>query len=311
MTEPNLRVALVAEESAGVQTLRMLLKSDHDLVMVLTSTKNDAVGTASVAGLAEKSGCRIEPAMQVKDPAFAKTLRAENIDLLLNVHSLYLANGDVVDAPRIGSFNLHPGPLPEYAGLNCPSWAVYNDESEHGVTLHWMTSGVDTGAIAYQVRFPLTEKDTGLTVSARCVREGLPLIDRLLSDAAAGEIPKIQQDLSMRTVYKRKDIPHDGRVDWRLPAARIDAFIRAADYYPLSAPWGYPEASLDGKVIGVVKVDRTDAVCDAQPGTVMVVDGDVRVATGDEWLTLKMIRADDAFQDPADIVVSEESMFAA
>ena len=73
-------------------------------------------------------------------------MREQGVDLLLNVHSLYLiARRTVVAAPRIGSFNLHPGPLPEYAGLNTPSWAIYNGEREHGVTVHWMEPGVDTG----------------------------------------------------------------------------------------------------------------------------------------------------------------------
>ena len=311
MTDSKLRVVLAAEESAGVQTLRTLLKSQYDIVMVLTSTDSSDVGTASVAGLAERSGCRVEPAIQVKDPAFADKLRDERVDLLLNVHSLYLANGEVVDAPRIGSFNLHPGPLPEYAGLNCPSWAIYNDEDEHGVTLHWMTSGVDTGDIAYQARFPLTPKDSGLTCSAKCVRQGLPLIARLLDDAAAGNIPKISQDLALRRVYKRKDIPHEGRIDWRLPAARIDAYVRAADYYPLSAPWGYPMATLDGRELGIVKIELTQQACTEQPGSIIRTDEGVRVATGDQWLALRLVHFDDAFCDPLDLTYNEGVCFAA
>lgn len=311
MTEKKLRVVLAAEESAGIQTLRSLVKSAHDIVMVLTSTASGHAGTASVASLAARAGCRVEPAVLVKDPAFADTLREERVDLLLNVHSLFLANGAVVDAPAIGSFNLHPGPLPEYAGLNCPSWAIYNDEPEHGVTLHWMTSGVDTGDIAYQARFPLTGKDTGLTVSARCVRQGLPLIAKLLDDAAVGQIPRIKQDLAMRQVYKRKDIPHEGRIDWRLPASRIDAFIRAADYHPLSAPWGHPAATLDGQILGIVKAELTGQACSVTPGCIRRTDESVWVATGDQWLALSLINREGSFHDPADFIQTEGVSFAA
>jgi UDP-4-amino-4-deoxy-L-arabinose formyltransferase/UDP-glucuronic acid dehydrogenase (UDP-4-keto-hexauronic acid decarboxylating) len=311
MSDRKLRVVLAAEESAGVQTLRTLVKSMHDIVMVLTSTDSNGVGTASVAGLAARSGCRIEPAVLVKDPAFADTLREERVDLLLNVHSLYLANGAVVDAPAIGSFNLHPGPLPEYAGLNCPSWAIYNDEPEHGVTLHWMTSGVDTGDIAYLARFPLTPKDTGLTVSAKCVRQGLPLIVKLLDAAAQDHIPRIKQDLAMRQVYKRKDIPHEGRIDWRLPAKRIDSFVRAADYHPLSAPWGHPLAALGEGVIGIVKVEVTGQICSEMPGSIRRTDQGVWVATGDQWLALRLIHQDGSFHDPADIIKTDGLRFAA
>ena len=40
---------------------------------------------------------------------------------------------------------------PEYAGLNAPSWAIYNGEPAHGVTLHWMEAAIDTGPIAWIV----------------------------------------------------------------------------------------------------------------------------------------------------------------
>ena len=179
------------------------------------------------------------------------------------------------------------------------------------MTLHWMTSGIDTGAVAYQARFPLSAKDTGLTVSARCVRQGLPLIDRLLDDAAAGRIPAISQDLALRRVYKRKDIPHDGRIDWRLPASRIDALVRAADYYPLSAPWGHPLATLDGRALGIVKVEPTGFACSEPPGSVVRTEDGVRVATGDQWLALRLIHLDGEFRDPVELTLTDGIRFAA
>ena len=61
--------------------------------------------------------------------------------------------------------NLHPGPLPQYAGLNVPSWAIYNGEVTHGVSLHRMDSGIDTGPIAYQASVLIGPRDTGLSLS--------------------------------------------------------------------------------------------------------------------------------------------------
>jgi len=56
----------------------------------------------------------------------------------------------VLGVPARGAWNLHPGPLPRYAGLNAPSWAIYRGEQRHGVTVHRMDRGIDTGDIAYQ-----------------------------------------------------------------------------------------------------------------------------------------------------------------
>jgi UDP-4-amino-4-deoxy-L-arabinose formyltransferase/UDP-glucuronic acid dehydrogenase (UDP-4-keto-hexauronic acid decarboxylating) len=81
-------------------------------------------GGLSLWGLATKLGYRTWPAELVRDPKFAVQVRDERVDVVLNVHSLFLIRKEVLEAPRLGSFNLHPGPLPRYAGLNPVCWAI-------------------------------------------------------------------------------------------------------------------------------------------------------------------------------------------
>ena len=292
-----MNVLLVAEEAAGIQTLRAIVATENRLVGVLTTDPSRG-GGATVRGVAEGLGVETRPSELVREPDTAEWLREQDVDVLLNVHSLYVIHHDVVRAPRIGAFNLHPGPLPEYAGLNAPSWAIYNGEATHGVTVHWMEPEIDTGAVAYTTSFDLTDGDTGLSVSARCVREGVPLVERLLADAAADpeSIPRLQQDLSRRRYYGRRDVPHEGRVVWSEPAARLAAFVRASDYFPFASPWGQPRARLGERDVFVLKAEATGEASDAGPGTVDAVDdgGAARVAAGDEWLLVRRLQADGA-----------------
>jgi UDP-4-amino-4-deoxy-L-arabinose formyltransferase/UDP-glucuronic acid dehydrogenase (UDP-4-keto-hexauronic acid decarboxylating) len=287
------KVLLVAEESAGIQVLRALAQSPHEPVAVMTAPPTRG-GGATVAAVAEQLGVPVVASGRVRDPETADWIRAEGVDLLLNVHSLYLIHGDVVAAPRIGSFNLHPGPLPEYAGLNTPSWAIYNGEARHGVTVHWMEPGVDTGAVAYEARFDLTESDTGLSVSARCVREGVPLILRLLETAAADPqaIPRHEQDLSRRHYYKRAEVPDEGRIVWSRPARRIVDHVRASDYFPFRSPWGSPTTAIAGRELAVLKASTTGEPANAPPGTLGEVrEGGVAVAAADEWVLVERVQA--------------------
>ncbi len=290
-----LRIVLSAEEAAGLKAFHAVAQSGHELLAVLTSPAPDARRGSSVGEVAAKLGYEVWPATRLKEPSLGAALRSLHVDVLINVHSLFILHGDVVAAPRVGSFNLHPGPLPAYAGLNAPSWAVYHKETSHAVTLHWMAPGIDTGEIAYEARFPVTDADTGLSVSVNCVKEGIPLVARLLEDAAKGKIPKRPQDLARRRVFKRRDVPHGGRIDWSLGAAEIDAFVRAADYYPMPSPWGHPAAEIKGRACEVAKVERTGRGAGAPPGTVAGVD----VATGDEWLRLRRLRVEGKYVDPA------------
>jgi UDP-4-amino-4-deoxy-L-arabinose formyltransferase/UDP-glucuronic acid dehydrogenase (UDP-4-keto-hexauronic acid decarboxylating) len=166
-----MNVLLVAEESAGVRVLQALARTPPTIRAVMTRS-TAAARTATVAGVAATLDLDVWPARDVRSPEMAAKVRAAQIDLILNVHSLYLMHPAILEAVPIGAFNLHPGALPRYAGLNCPSWAVYRGERSYGVTMHRMVPRIDAGDIAYQKTFPIDDRDTGLSVSAKCVTDG-------------------------------------------------------------------------------------------------------------------------------------------
>ncbi|HUR93850.1 MAG TPA: formyltransferase family protein [Gemmatimonadales bacterium] len=291
-----MNIVLAAEEAAGVQALRAVADAGHRVVGVLTSSAAAASGAARrgavVADVAADLGVPVWPAHLVRSPELAAVLCDGVVDLLLNVHSLHIVHPAVLRAAVIGSFNLHPGPLPRYAGLNAPSWAVLHGEIDHAVTVHWMAPGIDTGPVAYATTFALTEEDTGLSVSARCVRLGIPLLRRLLDDAAVNprRIPVLEQNPSERR-YHGREVPYAGKVRWSLPAGELTRFIRACDFHPLPSPWGSPLASLGGEPLAVLGASLTREPCAAPPGTVGgCVNGAALVATGDEWVRLHHVR---------------------
>lgn len=293
---------LVAEEAAGIQVLRLIAGSDYRLVAVMTAPPTRG-GGATVASVADGLGVPVLPSARVREPELAEWIRSEQVDLLLNVHSLFVAHADVVAAAAVGSFNLHPGPLPEYAGLNAPSWAIYNGESRHAVTVHWMEPGIDTGAIAYEQSFDIGQDETGLSLSARCVREGLPLLERLLEDAAGGgELPKRPQDLSRRRYFGR-EVPQDGKVEWGRPAQEVVAFVRACDFFPFASPWGHPVARLDGSEVSILKAGSTGEAASPEPGTVgRVTDGSATVAAADEWVAVSRVSVNGEVEDAASVL---------
>ncbi len=285
-----MNILLAVEEAAGIQTLKAVHQSEHSITAVLTqsSLQADNQRGATVAAVATNLGYDVWPAKQVKDPKFAQIIQDHQVDLLLNVHSLYIIHEDVVHAPRIGAFNLHPGPLPEYAGMNAPSWAIFNAEKKHGVSLHWMSAGIDTGHIAYEAMFDLKATDTGLSVSTQCVRLGVKLIKELLQTKT---IPKLEQDLSKRNYYGFKP-PFEGKIDWQQPAVTLERFIRASDFYPLPSPWKTPLARLNGKEVGILKASLLEGECSETAGTLRHNEDSVMVATGEGWLELKKLLID-------------------
>jgi methionyl-tRNA formyltransferase len=301
-----LRVVVVAEESAGVQTLEALRAAPEspEIVAVVTETEPDDPRRPLVAAAAARLGLDVLPASTLGGGSVADSIRDLDVDLLVNVHSLLVLSADVVRAPRIGSFNLHPGPLPEYAGLNAPSWAIYEGETRHAVTLHWMDAGIDTGPVAYRASFAIEDEDTGLSLTAKCVRHGVPLLLQLVAEAARhpSSIPTLEQDLRRRRYFGR-EVPNGGSVVWSAPARRVVRFVRAADYGPFGSPWGVPQARLGGCPIGIVKASLTGEKADQPPGTVgrPLEGGAVMVAAADEWVAVRRMWRDGRPLKPSDI----------
>ncbi len=285
-----LNILLVGGESAGLQTLRLLIQSPHQVAGVLTSPETSA-RDSGLWNTARKNGIECLPAESVRLPEFAAEICERNVDVLLNVHSLYLIPAEVLEACRIGAFNLHPGPLPEYAGLDVPGWAIYHGETTHGVTLHSMVPQVDAGQIAYQSRFDIGPNDTGLTLMSRCVRQGIPLVETLLEDLYRdpASVPRIPQDLSKRRCFSRRP-PNGGWLDWNRSAQQVVNQIRAADYSPFPSPWGHPVSLCDRESIGFVRATATVVSTGRPPGTVgSPTDRGVLVAAADSWVDVECI----------------------
>jgi methionyl-tRNA formyltransferase len=295
---------LVGEESAGIRVLRLLALSSHRVVGVVASPNPRYGSPVTLWKTAQRLGYRTWVAESIKDPLFAQQIRADEVDLLLNIHSLQVVPAEVLRAPRIGCFNLHPGPLPGYAGLNPVCWALYFGETTHGVTLHRMTAEIDAGPIVYQSVFPVSEADTGFSVSLRCIEEGLGLVSRLLAKLQESplSLPQISQDRTQRH-YHRREVPHRGRVIWTHTARQVTNFVRACNFSPFLSPWGFPQTSKGNLMFGIVTAGRTGSPTNARPGTVGSLDGfGIRVACSDEWISLSKINVLDKLTDATEVL---------
>ncbi len=176
------------------------------------------------------------------------------VDWLFSVNSTVILPGEVLEIPRKGSLNIHPGLLPQYAGLHTHQWAIRNREKEFGVTLHWMEKGIDTGDIAFQKKCKLTGKETGLSLYLKCIGEGVELVKKALEYISLDQpIPSTKQDLSLRRLYTAK-MAKDGRIDWNWDYDKLEAFFRAADYGPFESPTYSPYTTLKDKKLYIKKI---------------------------------------------------------
>ena len=246
-----MRILLITGEGSGARIARTV-----PCVVCVAEKRGDA--PKALAALDARFG------VDVKSDDFAK--EAEGYDILLSFRSKSILPEPLLKAPKVGAFNLHTGPLPEYAGLNVASWAICNGETEHGVTLHWMEAGIDTGPIAFESRFPIEPDETGLSLTSKCIREGERLVKRLLE----GEIPKTPQDLSKRQYYG-KGPP---ALDLSKSAVEIDRLVRASNFHPFPSDWGTPSVLIDGKEVPLLQTEVLPQDTEVLPQGKVIPTGD-------------------------------------
>ena len=280
---------LACAEFAGADALRLLVGRDVEVAAVLAGPPPE--GEPDIPALAAELGIpSLEPGL-VRDPAFAGWIEERGIDLLLNVYALPIIAPGVLAAPRIGSFNLHPGPLPDYRGLNAASWAVAEGERRHAATLHWVSPEVDAGPIAYDSWFEVGESDNGLAVAARCEVEGMKMLERLLGDAQRGSIPMRPQPARAGSWHGR-EVPREGVISWDLGARTVVDLVRAADHSPRVSPWGPFEARIGETEVAILRASTTGEPTDAPAGTVgRSGPRGTLVSAGDEWVLVEAVAA--------------------
>lgn len=192
-------------------------------------------------------------------------------DWLVNINGTTIIASDIIGLFSGRAINMHPGLLPQYAGLHCHQWAIRNGESVQGLTVHIMDAGVDTGPILAQQTIPIQASDTGLSLFMRTMGTGAQLLIGVIERIAANDAPQaIPQDLSQRTLYRHKDALN-GEIDWSWGARRICDFVRAANYEPLVCPTYAPTAVVSG-------VPLVLRACDIAQGRNRVARGVLAVA---------------------------------
>jgi methionyl-tRNA formyltransferase len=88
-------------------------------------------------------------------------------EVILSFLSPWIVPGALLDRAALAGLNFHPGP-PEYPGIGCTNFAIYQEAPAFGVTCHHMAPRVDTGAIVAVKRFPLYPTDSVLSLTHRC-----------------------------------------------------------------------------------------------------------------------------------------------
>jgi methionyl-tRNA formyltransferase len=168
-------------------------------------------------------------------------------------------------------FNMHFSLLPKYRGCNTAIWPILNGEAEHGVSLHVIDPGVDTGDIIAQASFPI-EGLNARDLYFRCMELGRDVvIDALpsLLDGTYVAVPQREEDASL---YRRRDLDFSLKhIDLSEPAELVMRRIRAFTFPEYQRPM------LDGMDIVAAEIASTASKLASRPDSVVVETADLPI----------------------------------
>ena len=84
--------------------------------------------------------------------------------------------------------NIHPSLLPKFTGLNTHQRALDADESEHGVSIHFVTDELDGGPIIAQSHVQVLKNDTAKSLSKRVLIEEHKLFPKVIHCFTQGRL---------------------------------------------------------------------------------------------------------------------------
>ena len=208
-------------------------------------------------------------------------------DWPLSVANLRILRDAVLALRAKGQVNFHDGPLPRYAGLNMPAWAVINDEAQHAASWHMLQGGVDEGDLLAQVMIDIAFDETGFSLNSKCYATGKESFGSVMTPPESRTLQRAAQDLSKRSYIARDSRPAGfGRIDFARGTGEICALVRGLDFGGYANPLIVPKIEVDGRILTVSQAEAVEGqggpgvviAASAETLTVGTSDGTVRLA---------------------------------
>jgi len=150
-------------------------------------------------------------------------------DLTISYISPWILPIDLLKATRKWAINFHPGP-PEYPGIGCTNFAIYEEAYEFGVTAHVMEEKVDSGRIINVKRFPIQKRDTVYSLTQRCYDYILVQFYEVLNYIFKNNsLPKCNENWG-RKPFTRRQLNNLCRITNDMTNEEIKRRIRAVTY---------------------------------------------------------------------------------
>jgi methionyl-tRNA formyltransferase len=223
----------------ALPTLAALIEAGHDIACVYSQPPKPA-GRGKALRPTPVHAFALARSIEVRTPSTLKTSEAKaafadlEADAAVVVAYGLILPQAVLDATKLGCFNLHGSLLPRWRGAAPMQRAIEAGDTLTGVQVMAMEAGLDTGGVYATATTPIGPTDTTGTIHDRLADLGAALMVEALPKIDAGTLPCVPQ-ADEGITYAAKIDRAETRIDWTLSAREIDLKVRA--FAPFPGAW--------------------------------------------------------------------------
>lgn len=234
-----MRIAFMGTPDFAVGALEELVAAGHEIAAVYSQPprprgRGQALQPSPVHAAAEALGLQVRTPASMRDPAEIEAFQGLALEAGVVVAYGQILPTAVLDAPRLGCFNLHGSLLPRWRGAAPIQRAIMTGDALTGVQVMRMTGGLDEGPVLLSETVPIEFDDTAGTLHDKLALAGAALLPRALEALAEGQAAETPQPEEGAT-YARKIKPEDTRIDWTRSGPAVDRHIRGLS--PVPGAW--------------------------------------------------------------------------
>ncbi len=220
----------------AVPALDALAALPHPIAAVYTQPPRRAgrgqkAQQSAVHLTAERLGIEVRTPTTLKDEAAQADFRDLEPDLVIVASYGLLLRRPILEAPRLGCFNIHASLLPRWRGAAPIQRAIEAGDTTTGITVFRMEEGLDTGPMLLRAPLPIAPDETAGALHDRLALLGAELMPAFVAGVAAGGLDEAAQN-EAEACYARKLDKTEAHLDFAAPAELLARRVRAFDPWP-------------------------------------------------------------------------------
>lgn len=146
---------------------------------------------------------------QIRHKVFSSLKTSESIailremtpDIIISVLFEKMIPEEIIGLPKKAALNIHPAPLPRYAGVAPTFWVLSGGEKKTAVTIHYLDNEFDTGDVALQEEIGIPSGISVHSLYLRCCEIAGQMIVEVFRRSESATLSHTKQDATRRTYF--------------------------------------------------------------------------------------------------------------